>query len=224
VFDSARKGFGLLSIACLVAGFVVRQLQQVLDGPTRRQQERRRRHLLRGRGLGCPTSARGLGASLGQEAVRAGAVDGAEPDADACGQEPLVVAGESAGDVDGLIAVVAEQRPVLHAEDEGRPLLTDVAARERCRGVAAVEREPLVLAGQLVGGVDLDVAARAQRRLVRAAHHGGRRGAARVALDPHLWLHQLSSAQPGELSYPRDGWDLGDYRTAANGELGGGRV
>jgi hypothetical protein len=176
----SRKGF-----ACLVAGgFVVRQLQEVLDGPSRRRQD-----LLR---LGVVARGR-LGASLGWEAVGAGAADdGAEPDADSGGEEALVVAGERPGDVDGLVAVAAEERPVLHAEDEGRPLLADVATREpRCRG--AVEREALVLAGHLVGGVDLDVAARAQRRLVRAAHHGGGRGPARVALDPHLRVvHQPS--------------------------------
>ena len=41
-----------------------------------------------------------------------------------------MVAGERAGDVDGLVAVAAEERPVLDAEDEGRLLLADVAARE----------------------------------------------------------------------------------------------
>jgi hypothetical protein len=172
-----RKGF-----ACLVAGgFVVRQLQEVLDGPSRRRQDLLRFVLARWR----------LGASLGWEAVGAGAADGAEPDADSGGEEALVVAGERPGDVDGLVAVAAEERPVLDAEDEGRPLLADVAARERCRGT--VEREALVLAGQLVGGVDLDVAARAQRRLVRAAHHGGGRGPARVALDPHLRVVRQTS-------------------------------
>lgn len=184
----------------LVAGFVVRQLEEVLDGPTGRWQERRGRHLLRQRVLDRPCfggrpgswradDGRGLGASLGRrrrEALGAGAADGAEADADAGGEVALVVAGERAGDVDGLVAVAAEERPVLDAEDEGRPLLAHVAAREaggERRGVA--EREPLVLAGELVGGVDLHVAARAQRRLVGAAHHRGRRGLARVALDPH---------------------------------------
>jgi hypothetical protein len=42
-----------------------------------------------------------------------------------------------------------------------------------------------VLAGELVGGVDLDVAARAQRGLVGAAHHRGSRALASVALDLH---------------------------------------
>ena len=41
-----------------------------------------------------------------------------------------MVAGERAGDVDGLVAVAAEERLVLDAEDEGRLLLADVAARE----------------------------------------------------------------------------------------------
>jgi hypothetical protein len=64
--------------------------------------------------------------------------------------------------------------------------LADVAARES--GGERLEREALVLAGELVGGVDLDVAARAQRRLVGAAHHRGHRALARVALDLHLSL------------------------------------
>ena len=200
-----KKSFGWLG-PCLVAGFVVGQLQEVLDSPTGRWQERRRRHLLRQRVLdrrrclGGPGSwraddGRGLGAALGRRRRRealstgAGAADGAEADADAGGEVALVVAGERAGDVDGLVAVAAEERPVLDAEDEGRLLLADVAAREAAGagggGVAEREREPLVLAGELVSGVDLDVAARAQRRLVGAAHHRGCRGLARVALDPH---------------------------------------
>jgi hypothetical protein len=64
--------------------------------------------------------------------------------------------------------------------------LADVAARET--GGERLEREALVLAGELVGGVDLDVAARAQHRLVGAAHHRGHRALARVALDLHLSL------------------------------------
>ena len=89
-----------------------------------------------------------------------------------------MVPGERARDVDGLVAVPAEERPVLHAEDERRFLLADVAARER--GGERLEREALVLAGELVGGVDLDVAARAQRSFVGAAHHRGSRALARV--------------------------------------------
>jgi len=102
---------------------------------------------------------------------------------DAGGQVALVVPGERARDVDGLVAVPAEERPVLHAKDERRFLLADVAAREP--GGERLEREALVLAGELVGGVDLDVAARAQRGLVGAAHHRGSRALARVALDLH---------------------------------------
>jgi len=47
-------------------------------------------------------------------------------------------------------------------------------------GGERLEREALVLAGELVGGVDLDVAARAQRSFVGAAHHRGSRALARV--------------------------------------------
>ena len=103
---------------------------------------------------------------------------GGEADADAGGQVALVVPGERARDVDGLVAVPAEERPVLHAKDERRFLLADVAAREP--GGERLEREALVLAGELVGGVDLDVAARAQRSFVGTAHHRGSRALARV--------------------------------------------
>ena len=47
-------------------------------------------------------------------------------------------------------------------------------------GGERLEREALVLAGELVGGVDLDVAARAQRSFVSVAYHRGSRALARV--------------------------------------------
>jgi hypothetical protein len=59
--------------------------------------------------------------------------------------------------------------------------------------------------GELVGGVDLDVAARAQRGLVGAAHHGGSRALARVALDLHGRSTSLSAVytpRPSSLSCP----------------------
>jgi hypothetical protein len=40
-----------------------------------------------------------------------------------------VVPGERARDVDGLVAVPAEERPVLHAEDERRFLLRPRASK-----------------------------------------------------------------------------------------------
>jgi hypothetical protein len=76
--------------------------------------------------------------------------------------------------------------------------LADVAARES--GGERLEREALVLAGELVGGVDLDVAARAQRRLVGAAHHRGHRALARVALDLHLSLSLLAKVPSTSLA------------------------
>uniref|UniRef100_A0A8R7TKE4 Uncharacterized protein n=1 Tax=Triticum urartu TaxID=4572 RepID=A0A8R7TKE4_TRIUA len=172
----------------LVAGLVVGELQEVLDGPAGRRQERRGRHLLRCGGDRCRPGDGGgrrrLGLGGRRVGVGVGAVDGAEADADAGGDVALVVGGERALDVDGVVAVTAEERPVVHAEDEGRLVLAHVAAREAGGGL---ERQALVLAGQLVGGVDLHVAARAQRRLVRAAHHRRRRALARVALDPHAF-------------------------------------
>lgn len=62
--------------------------------------------------------------------------------------------------------------------------LADVAAGEFV-GEGVEEEEALVLAGQLVGGVDLHVAAAAERSLVRAAYHRRRRLLAHVALDLH---------------------------------------
>jgi hypothetical protein len=120
---------GELLVNYLVAGLVVGELQELVDGPVLRQELRRRGHLRRlgGRGLG----RRRL--LLGGRLVRGVVVRvvGAEADADAGGEVPLVVAGERAGDVDGLVAVPAEERPVLHAEYEGRLLLhTQTVARD----------------------------------------------------------------------------------------------
>jgi hypothetical protein len=127
------SGSGELLVNYLVAGLVVGELQELVDGPVLRQELRRRGHLLRlgGRGLGRRRLllggrlVRGVVVSVvGATAVGAAAARrGAEADADAGGEVPLVVAGERAGGVDGLVAVPAEERPVLHAEDEGRLLL-----------------------------------------------------------------------------------------------------
>jgi hypothetical protein len=121
----------------VASSLVVGELQEIIDGPSLRQELRRRVHLLRlGRGGGVG-SGLGRRRQLGGRLVRgvvvgvvgAAAVGtaasgcGAEADADAGGEVPLVVAGERAGDVDGLVAVPAEERPVLHAKDEGRLLL-----------------------------------------------------------------------------------------------------
>lgn len=51
---------------------------------------------------------------------------GGQADADAGGEEALVVAGAAAGGVDGLVAVPAEECPVLHTKYEGRLLLNIV--------------------------------------------------------------------------------------------------
>jgi hypothetical protein len=122
------SGSGELLVNYLVAGLVVGELQELVDGPVLRQELRRRGHLLRlgGRGLGRRRLL--LGGRLVRGVVvsvvgAAAARRGAEADADAGGEVPLVVAGERAGGVDGLVAVPAEERPVLHAEDEGRLLL-----------------------------------------------------------------------------------------------------
>ena len=61
--------------------------------------------------------------------VGVGAADGAEADADAGGEVAQVVGGERALEVDGVVAVAAEERPVLDAEDEGGLVLADVTAR-----------------------------------------------------------------------------------------------
>lgn len=68
--------------------------------------------------------------------------------------------------------------------------LADIAAWELVIG-EAVEEEALVLAGELVGGVDLDVALGAESRLVRAAYHRGRSPLADVA----LYLHPRTQPQ-----------------------------
>ena len=144
--------------SCLVAGLVVGELQEVVDGPALRQELRRRGHLLRCRGggdggLGLRRLDGGLGRGVVVGVVRvAGAVaaaggGGGEPHADAGGQVALVVPGERARDVDGLVAVPAEECPVLHAEDERRFLLHAEAARARASKVSACRRRmPLACA------------------------------------------------------------------------------
>lgn len=81
-----------------------------------------------------------------------------------------------------------------HRELQERRNSTDLAdvalghggRRGGCVGVGVrEERHPLVLPGELVGGVHLLVAGRAERRLVRAAQHPRLRCPARVALDLH---------------------------------------
>lgn len=186
-----------MEVVYLIVGLIVRELQKLVDGPALRQELRRRGNLLgRSLGLGLGLGRRALGRGGHGRGVVVGVVAGAvvgigaggdgpaEADADAGGEVALVVPGERPGDVDGLVAVAAEERPVLDAEDEGRLLLAHVAARELA-GAERVQGKPLVLAGQPVGCVDLDVAAPAQRRLVGAAHHRRRRDPARVALDLH---------------------------------------
>lgn len=86
------------------------------------------------------------------------------------------------------------------------PHLADVAERRRGVGVGvgAVagggvdERDAAVLVGELVGAMDAAVAGGAERGLVGAAEHGGRRGAADVAAHLHgepIGEQQRSAAQ-----------------------------
>jgi hypothetical protein len=66
------------------------------------------------------------------------------------------------------------------------PDLADVAlghGRRGGPGGVGQERHPLVLPGELVGGVHLLIAGDAERGLVRAAQHPRLRGPARVALN-----------------------------------------
>lgn len=69
---------------------------------------------------------------------------------------------------------------------ESEKYLTDIAVRHVRGGCR--ERNSLMLAGELVGSVDLLVARPAQRRLVRAAEHVRLRRLAHVALYLHLPL------------------------------------
>lgn len=62
--------------------------------------------------------------------------------------------------------------------------LADVASRKLV--AEALEEKPLVLAGELVGGVDLQVTLPTERGLVGAAYDRRRRLLAHVALDLHL--------------------------------------
>jgi hypothetical protein len=90
------------------------------------------------------------------------------------------------------------------------PDLTDVALghgrgrRGGSDGGVRQERHPLVLPGELVGGVHLLVAGDAERGLVRAAQHPRLRGPARVALD----LHPRLPARVLEVTGHEDGGDV----------------
>lgn len=95
-----------------------------------------------------------------------------------------MIAGKGTRNVDGLIAVLAEESSVLYTENESWFLLADIAARKRIG--EAVEVEPLVLAGKLVGCMDLHVAACAERSLVGAANHRRLRLLTCITLDLHL--------------------------------------
>jgi hypothetical protein len=87
-----------------------------------------------------------------------------------------------------------------------------------------------VLARELVGGVDLDVAARAQRGLVGAAHHRGSRALARVALDLHgrstsrsllpARQHPANNNQGGENEEDNATDDCGGGRSGRQGRGG----
>lgn len=72
--------------------------------------------------------------------------------------------------------------------------LTDVTLRN-LRGRAR-EGNPLVLAGELVGGVDFHVAGMAESSLVRAAEQGGLRHVANAALYLHLLNHWEATQTP----------------------------
>lgn len=102
--------------ADLVAGVVVGELKEFGNGP--RGGVQKRRGFPDGRGGARARRLRGVRDLPGVFARRA-----ARGHADSRRQIPLVVAGERAGDVDPLVAVAAEERPVFHAENERRLLL-----------------------------------------------------------------------------------------------------
>lgn len=109
-----------------------------------------------------------------------------------------MVAGKGTSDMNRFITVPAKQGSVLDAEDESCFLLADVTAREAVG--EALEAKPLMLAGELVGCVDLDVAARAKSGLVGAAYHRRRCLLAHIALDLHLSLFCLLPPPPAQAS------------------------
>lgn len=86
--------------------------------------------------------------------------------------------------MDRIVAVPAEDSPVLLAEHKSSPLLADITQGLSlfCRG----EGEAAVLAGKLVGVVDAAVAGVAESGLVRAAENRGLIPAAYIALYLHL--------------------------------------
>lgn len=100
---------------------------------------------------------------------------GVKADVDAGEEEAAVGGDEGVGGVDGDVAGAAEEGAVLDAEEVGVGVLADVAGRGGGRGGrrggGGEEGEAVVLAGEAVGGVDVEVAARAEGGVVGAAEH-----------------------------------------------------
>lgn len=71
------------------------------------------------------------------------------------------------------------------------------AARSGPTGLRLEKWDPLVLPGELVGGVHLPVALPAQRRLVGAAHHRRLRHLAHIAQHLHPYPHRRWSQLNG---------------------------
>lgn len=125
-----------------------------------------------------------------------------QADTNASSQEALVIGREGAGNVDGLITILAEKSSILHTENESCFVLADIATGEL--GCFAVEREATVFSSKFVGSVDFHVAFGAECRLVSAADHRRRRRSARIAANLHI-----SDA----LSFSFQGNIIKDFRT-----------
>jgi hypothetical protein len=71
--------------------------------------------------------------------------------------------------MNGLITVLAQHSTIFETENDGCPILANVAARELWRSFE--KRQSLVFAGKLVGLVDFYITIPAQSSLVRATYH-----------------------------------------------------
>lgn len=137
-----------------------------------------------------PTSSTGTRRAVTGQLGVLGLGDRRRGETDAGEEEPAVLHGELVGGMDRTVAVAAEYSPVLLTEDEPSLLLADIADGVGLRGGGG-EGESAVLAGELVGAVDPEVAGFAEGSLVGAAEDRGLASAADIALHLHVGVQQM---------------------------------
>lgn len=146
-----------------------------------------------------PTSSTGTRRAVTGQLGVLGLGDRRRGETDAGEEEPAVLHGELVGGMDRTVAVAAEYSPVLLTEDEPSLLLADIADGVGLRGGGGGggEGESAVLAGELVGAVDPEVAGFAEGSLVGAAEDRGLASAADIALHLHVSVQQMEGKGRG---------------------------